>query len=453
MNCPVCDRSLAPTLSICPACGAMMNDTVREELQSKITTGCPPRVEAKSEPMPAPMPSAPRPSMMASPRPTMSAPPPVRRHETADLISPKTSPTLVEFQTKSASLPDWRLQLQNAVQQRKGGHSTTAVAATANHTFPTNGGAALKAELVTQPDPEMTTKISDPRVANAMRRIDESRNAFLEPQAAAKKPLPARPAPMRSFPFDVVSPNGRGATAAAPARVPAPVNATPKPKLVVPQPAPVMEKRDTNKLPPLPQPAAPIAEPVAPPIERVVELKEPVIEKAVSAPLPMEFGDIKRIQIRAEHAEIEPLEQADIYDDEIEDLAPFSMRFGAGLFDLIISAFTAALLLSPFAFSGANWSTASGLLTFTATWAIVSFIYMTTCVGLYGKTLGMRLFSLELVDALENEYPTLHQAAINSSVFLLSLVFAGMGFITAFFNEERRAIHDLLSGTIIVREF
>jgi len=67
--------------------------------------------------------------------------------------------------------------------------------------------------------------------------------------------------------------------------------------------------------------------------------------------------------------------------------------------------------------------------------------------------MGMRLFSLEIVDAMENEYPTLQQAAISSSLFLISLAFAGSGFITAFFNEERRAIHDLLSGTIVVREF
>jgi uncharacterized RDD family membrane protein YckC len=78
---------------------------------------------------------------------------------------------------------------------------------------------------------------------------------------------------------------------------------------------------------------------------------------------------------------------------------------------------------------------------------------MTTCLGFFGKTMGMRLFSLELVDAIENEYPTLKQAAANSSVFLLSLAFCGAGFLTAFFNEERRALHDLLSGTILVRDF
>jgi hypothetical protein len=35
--CPVCKRDLAPTLSICLTCGAMINDTVREELETKIS--------------------------------------------------------------------------------------------------------------------------------------------------------------------------------------------------------------------------------------------------------------------------------------------------------------------------------------------------------------------------------------------------------------------------------
>src|SRR5437868_4956139 len=108
MNCPVCDRSLAPTLSICPTCGAMMRDTVREELQPKITPGGAPKTEAQARPAATPV---------MSPSPAQA----VRRVDTAGLVAPKTSPTLVEFQNKNAPLPDWRIQLQNAVQQRKGG--------------------------------------------------------------------------------------------------------------------------------------------------------------------------------------------------------------------------------------------------------------------------------------------------------------------------------------------
>jgi uncharacterized RDD family membrane protein YckC len=81
------------------------------------------------------------------------------------------------------------------------------------------------------------------------------------------------------------------------------------------------------------------------------------------------------------------------------------------------------------------------------------FIYLTTCLGLFGKTFGMRIFSLELVDVDESEYPTFHQAALNSTIYLISLALGGIGFLTIPFNEEKRAIHDLLSGTIVVKEF
>ena len=426
MNCPVCDRSLAPTLSICPACGAMMNDTVREELQSKITPGSPTRAEARLPSM--------RFDKPLPPRPLMTPQPMAKRQETAGLVASKTSPTLVEFQNKNASLPDWRLQLQNAVQQRKGGQAS--IDPGVERSFPSNGGAALKAEIVPPTVPETAARISDPRVASAMRRIDESRQIFSEPSAMPKKAAAAKPAQMRSFPFDVVSPTDRAA-AAAPARSAPPA---PKPKLVVPPPP--AEKRDTNKLPAIDQV-----------IERVVPIDETMVEKVETVSLPPEFAEIKRIRIKAENADVRNPDPTEVETQEIEDLAPFSMRFGAGLFDLIIGGFAAMLILAPFAFSGASWVTPSGGLIVVATWAIVSFVYMTACLGFFGKTMGMRLFSLELVDAVENEYPTLQQAAINSSIFLIALPFIGAGFTTAYFNEERRAVHDLLSGTILVREF
>jgi len=449
MNCPVCDRSLAPTLSICPTCGAMMNDTVREELQTKITPGINLRIEATPDPMPGRSPLPARPSI--APPPVMKVSPPAKGVDTAGLKVSKTSPTLVEFQNKNASLPDWRIQLQNAVQQRKGGHVEAPAKTTANTgaQFPTNGGAALKAEVVQRVEPQPTAPdISDPRVASALRRIEESRKAFQGTVPGPKKFV--APKPVQARPFGVVANTGAAAatvatgmaTAVAPARVIVP----PKPTLVsTPQPAPVAEKRDTNKLPPINRIEETIAKVPVPVIERV--------EKLESGPLPMEFGEIKRIRIKAENTVIESADVPEPYEDEIEDLAPFSMRFGAGLFDLIIAMFTSMVLLSPVAFLGGNWFTAAGMLTLGGTCAVVSLIYMTVCLGFYGKTMGMRLFSLELVDAVENEYPTIKQAAVNSSLFILSLFFGGAGFLTVFFNEEKRAAHDLLSGTILVREF
>ena len=80
-------------------------------------------------------------------------------------------------------------------------------------------------------------------------------------------------------------------------------------------------------------------------------------------------------------------------------------------------------------------------------------LLQTGAIGMYGRTLGMRMFGLELIDADESDYPTFHQAAVNSAVYLLTLPFLGVGFVPMIFNEEQRAVHDLAAGTIIVTEF
>jgi uncharacterized RDD family membrane protein YckC len=84
---------------------------------------------------------------------------------------------------------------------------------------------------------------------------------------------------------------------------------------------------------------------------------------------------------------------------------------------------------------------------------VVMFLYQTATIAFMGRTFGMKLFSIEIIDAEANELPTLHQAAVNSAVYLLSLLLGGIGFLPALFNEERRTIHDMLSGTILIREY
>ncbi len=446
MKCQVCNRDLAHTLSICPTCGAMINDTVREELQPKVaTSGNLPKFEPAAITVTETRPYVERPNRYAVPPPASTVLPPDRpaaaiavpakRIETAGLAVAKTSPTLVEFQNKNTSLPDWRLQMQNAVRQRKGNSSDGVdlpIAAAAPQ-LRTNGANALKAEPLSEPIPEN----ADPRLNAALRRIADSRSSFL-PAESEKPAFAPRANPPKNFRFDVIEPTPNAAPRSAPSMTA--VNVLPKPTLVASVRA---EKLDTNKLPKLGE--------IGPKkIQRVEDISK--IHDTVPDPQEPEFESIKRIFINAESVKID-VDQDHSDFDEIEDLAPFPMRFNAGLFDLIIGSVVTMALLSPLALSSGNWVSISGLLTFIASLSIVMFVYLTTSVGFYGKTIGMRIFSLEIVDAEENEYPTIHQAAIHSAIYLISLGLCGVGFATVFFNEENRAIHDLLSGTIIVREF
>jgi hypothetical protein len=226
----------------------MVHDTVREELETKIgRTSGPLAARAAQPEIIDDLPDLPISEPVSGPIKT-TAPPPARpKAPTMELPPKKTSPTLVDFQPRSASLPDWRLQVQNAVRQRANGSSRETDAPAA---------APAVASVAAQPAREKRSRTAELRemanahpnetVANALKRIEASRRAF-NPQAERNRAV-AKAARERSFPFDVVSRAAEGPLRAAPA----PPTPAPKPKLVSPL---RIEKKayDTNKLPPLPK--------------------------------------------------------------------------------------------------------------------------------------------------------------------------------------------------------
>jgi len=429
----------------------MVHDSVREELQTKIGTA--PVKRKREKPIEAATP--PVENLPPNPVPATPNPRPVRT-TTTELNRQKTSKTLVEFQTKNPTIPDWRLQLQNAVRSRKSGVSTDTNGGYQAQLV-TSGANALKAEYIEESEPRSEVEHKDQRIANALKRIADSKKTFLpetneDTFAEVKTPV------ARNYPFNVVSRTATPPPVSQP-EAKASINVPPKPRLV-----PTVSLKntgyDTNKLPPLPaegpissfdMPVAFIVdEPVAPE-PAPIEVPPETYTEPIRVPVKVEFAVEAYSEPSA--AIFEPFEIETDASDEIDDLAPFASRFNAGLFDLIIGLFVSLILLSPVAFAGGDWFSASGLLALAGTCAIVMFLYLTSSLALLGRTAGMKLFSLELIDAELNEYPSFHQAAVSSAVYLLTLPLGGLGFLTIFFNDEMRAAHDIVSGTIIVNEF
>ncbi len=357
-----------------------------------------------------------------------------RRTQTADLTPKKTSPTLAEFKTPKAVVPDWRIELQNKIRQRTG-RTADAVATQTVSGGSSRAAAALKVQYDAEPENEL-----DAKVANALKRIEQSRRTYLPTEKAREGIRVARAAAAsRNYPFNVVS---RSADLSAEPNTDAPAAkkveqaATPRPRLVSSM---KIEKKtyDTNKLAPIPQAEYLAAENAG---TNVGEDPKPALRENWSHKIEIRESD----SIHEMAIELET--------DAIDDLAPLSLRFNAGLFDLIVGGFASLVLFSPVIGLYDGWASLSGFLVFASILFVVMFVYLTGSVAYLGRTFGMKLFSLELVDAEQSEFPSLHQAAVNSSVYLLSLVFGGLGFVPILFNEEKRAAHDLVSGTILVRE-
>ncbi|MGH9949607.1 MAG: hypothetical protein ACRD6X_20740, partial [Pyrinomonadaceae bacterium] len=195
----------------------MMHDTVREELKTKvgkITSSELPAVTIVEEIEPV--------SVKIDPPPMA----PREKSLTSELVKKNTSPTLVDFQHKNPTLPEWRIELQNAIRKRN-----------ANGAYSNMEAAAKPVPVALQPEPQVAVTSSsilkNKKVANALDRIERSRKTFAAVgTAAAPAKAPAQRTPVltnRSFPFNVVE---RTTTAPKPS-VQKPLTVEiPKPKLV-----------------------------------------------------------------------------------------------------------------------------------------------------------------------------------------------------------------------------
>lgn len=406
----------------------MMNDSVREELEVKVSPILKINTMERKEILSLPR-KIESPVISNHPKVPISAAalqkPVAEKTVTAEIEVKTTAPTLVEFQNKNAALPEWRLQLQNAVRKRQGIEPSAAQISAPM----TSGANALKIQR--QPKTETVSAVEaetvshkNPTLSNALQRIANSRRQFLVAEEIELAPIEPETAvvPQKNYPFRIAAKAGE----IMPEVKPATVNYTVKPRT----PAVLKteaKKFDTNKLPPL-----------SDEVSKTFDIHKTVSDE--------ETNEIEKTELKlVENEEI--IEEI----EEIEDIAPFAMRFNAGLFDLIIGSFVTLILLSPFMMKG-GWFSFGGFVGFLAVLAVVMFVYMTVSVGFYGRTFGMRLFGLEVVDIEGENYPTIHQAAVSSSLYLVSMVFGGAGFLTLPFNEEKRAVHDIVSKTIVVKE-
>jgi uncharacterized RDD family membrane protein YckC len=87
----------------------------------------------------------------------------------------------------------------------------------------------------------------------------------------------------------------------------------------------------------------------------------------------------------------------------------------------------------------------------TLAFALIPLAYHTLLVGgSRSATLGQRLFDLRVMD-MSGSKPDYAQAAVQCILFYVTLMATGLLLVIVFFNPLRRALHDWLSGAIVVR--
>lgn len=134
--------------------------------------------------------------------------------------------------------------------------------------------------------------------------------------------------------------------------------------------------------------------------------------------------------------------------------APFSLRCGALLIDYIILAIIIAfctLVARPF--GGNKASAGNGLETFglIAALAVLALNFGLLAVW-RGQTLGKWATGLR-IESTDGEPLSWWRVLLRHFVgYPLSLLTLGLGFLIAAFTSQGRALHDLIAGTIVVRD-
>jgi uncharacterized RDD family membrane protein YckC len=173
-------------------------------------------------------------------------------------------------------------------------------------------------------------------------------------------------------------------------------------------------------------------------------LKEPAAEPSVPTSVPT-----RSAETTAAH-EAAPVTRSD-------ETASAGARLGAALIDLVlVLAIDAAVLYFTLKIAGLTWAEWRIIppLPFLTFIAMLNGGYAAGATAASGQTAGKMMAGLKVVNA-DPDAPTdrvpLGQAILRSAAYLASALPAGLGFLPALIGTDRRALHDRLAHTRVVR--
>jgi uncharacterized RDD family membrane protein YckC len=135
--------------------------------------------------------------------------------------------------------------------------------------------------------------------------------------------------------------------------------------------------------------------------------------------------------------------------------APFNLRCGAILIDYIVLALilTFSTIVARLMGGGARLAggTAENIgILFTL---VASVLDLGVLAGLTGKTLGKWTTGLRL-ETTDANVPGIGRALLRHFIgYPVSFLLFGLGFLLAIVNPTGRALHDLIAGTVVIREY
>ncbi|HVF28584.1 MAG TPA: RDD family protein, partial [Pyrinomonadaceae bacterium] len=219
--------------------------------------------------------------------------------------------------------------------------------------------------------------------------------------------------------------------------------------------APIIETKEADASVAPPPPAA-IPAPVAPPAPvaqaNLASVVSPPLIETTNKPVPRRVSAGVIDDNWLERREAEMRAPAKPSEESFDDHAPLAARFVGGVIDLVIIAFIASPFAAIIELTSGAWFDPRVAGSMAGIVVTLMLLYMVVSTGLAGRTFGMWLLSLRVVDVRTAMVPATGQSVRRAVAFVMSLAAFGLGFLYALLDAEGRAAHDHLSGTMVVRD-
>jgi uncharacterized RDD family membrane protein YckC len=331
---------------------------------------------------------------------------------------PAQRSTLIEFPGVARnSLPEWRKELSERVRevQERRAREAAREAAEAER---------QRAEAATNPPqlellPPTETPAMNPLVAAALKRIERAhQSASTEarpPRTSLATAVAYAPEREENIMNETVPPTIQLEFESEPASV----------DLVAEDLSAATEKSHLAVVPPPSEPevvAKP--EPVQPPKRLIVE-NDPALN----------YLDSIRRSVRV--------------DDVASRSASAFRRVVCALLDLIFCALLTSPIAGALYFAGGSVHDMRAIAVLAGCLVVMTFLYLTLTTALTGRTWGMRLLSLRVIDTKTGLIPTGGQSIGRSFFYLLSLA-TGVGILFALVSREGYTAHDRFTRTAVV---
>ena len=318
-------------------------------------------------------------------------------------VATKRTPSLLEFPgVQRSTVPEWRKELGERVRevQEKRAREATLETGEIGQLFgEPEPNSAPSLELL----PQAEVPPVNPLVVAALRRIERANsqpagNVAVATAVAYEEQL--------GYEHHLAAEESEGGSTSKPERVH---------NLAV-VPSPTMPKADLPELPEKPKP------------RRVIdERNDPALNYLDSIPT----------SVTLENREYR--------------IAPIFLRSLSALADLAVVCVLSSPFLALTELTNLQWRNPRVIAFAAGAFMVVGFLYLTISIAFTGRTIGMKLFSLRVVDARTGLIPTGGQSAGRALIYLLSLASAGIALAYTFVDSEKHTAHDRFTRTAVIR--